>query len=464
MNTEKDYASYSYWLEDAGESLVTRPRLSRSEEVDFAILGGGYSALWTAYYLLKQRPDLRVAIVEKDIVGFGGSGRNGGWCSPRFPVSAGLLEKRYGIKSACDLMQAVDDSSRDIQTVCEEESITAQYRAAGTLTLARSKSQLQAIQDAFGAYARLGLADRYKLLSPDETNTHIHVTQVLGSLYTPDGASLHPGRLVRGLARAVESRGGVIYEQTEVTDFISGADARLITPHGEIRAKQSIILAGEAYHALLQRLHRSILPVYSLICLTQPLTVQQWQQVGWGAGENVSSARNSVVYLTRTGDGRILFGSRGAPYRFSSRISDAQDRHKATIDFIQKSVTEWFPMLNGIEFTHNWGGPVAMPSDWMPSVRFDPGRKFAMLGGYTGQGVSTSHLAGKTLAGILTGRQSSLDRLPIVQHRSPRWISEPLRWLVVRYMQNALMRMDDADEAGARKPLDAPLAAFLGRH
>lgn len=464
MNSEKNYGSYSYWLEDAGESLAPRPAMSRSEEVDYAILGGGYSGLWTAYYLLRQQPALRIAIVEKDIVGFGGSGRNGGWCSPRFPVSAGLLEKRYGVRSACDLMQAVEASSREIAAVCEEESISAQYRAAGTLTLARSTDQLRAIQDAYSAYSHLGLKDRYSLLSADETRAIIRVTKTLGSLSTLDGASLHPARLVRGLARAVEARGAVIYEQTEVLDFVSGADARLITPDGELRAKQSIILAGEAYHARLHKLHRSVLPVYSLICLTEPLTPQQWEQIGWQAGQNVSSARNSVVYLTRTADGRILFGSRGAPYQFASHIGDAQDRHEATIAFIQKTVLEWFPMLDGIRFTHSWGGPVAMPSDWMPTVRFDPNRKFSMIGGYTGQGVSTSHLAGKTLAEILTGTASRSERLPMVQHYSPRWITEPLRWLVVRYMQNALMRVDDAGEAGRRRPLDAPLASFLGRH
>ena len=381
-----------------------------------------------------------------------------------FRCLLGLLEKRYGTASASDLMKAVDESTREIADFCEEEGIAADYRAGGTLTLARSQDQLHAIQHAFSAYSRLGLADRYRLLSPEETKEHIQVTQVLGSLYTPDGASLHPGRLVRGLARVVEALGATIYEQTEVLDFVSGSNARLLTTGGELKAKQSIVLAGEAYHAAIPKLHRSILPVYSLICLTEPLTSRQWQQVGWQAGENVSSARNSVVYLTRTEDGRILFGSRGAPYRFASRIEDAQDRHQATVQFIQKSLVEWFPMLAGIGFTHNWGGPVAMPSDWMPAVRYDPAQKFSIMGGYTGQGVSTSHLCGKILAHALSGIPSGLEKLPVLQHRSPRWIFEPLRWLVVRYMQDALLRLDEAGEAGRRKPLDAPLAEYLAKH
>ena len=464
MNTDKNYSAYSYWLETAGELLTPRARMKGPQDVDVAILGGGYSGLWTAYYLLRQQPSLRVAVIEKDIVGFGGSGRNGGWCSPRFPVSAGLLEKRYGIATARALMQAVEASSSEIAAFGERESLDIQYRTGGTLTLARSTDQLQAIRSAYTSYARLGLGDSYSLLSPDETSAHLRVTQVLGSLYTPEGASLHPGRLVRGLARAVEAVGATIYEQTPVLDFVTGKEARLTTPYGEVRANVAIVLAGEAYHAMLRKLHRTVLPAYSLIGLTEPLSAHQWQQVGWAQGENVSSARNSVVYLTRTNDGRILFGSRGAPYRFGSRITDTQDRHELTLAFIRKSFYQWFPMLEDVKFTHDWGGPVAMPSDWMPSVRFDPASKLAIIGGYTGQGVSTSNLAGKTLTHLLTGVNSALTQLPIVQHRSPLWVTEPLRWFVVRYMQNALMRIDDAGEAGKPKPADAFIAEFLGRH
>lgn len=461
---DKNYADYSYWLGDAGEPLTPRPALQRSQEVDVAILGGGYSGLWTAYYLLRAQPGLKVAIVEREIVGFGGSGRNGGWCSPRFPVSAGLLHKRYGEAAARSMLLAVQAAVDEIRLVCEQEQIDAQFRAVGTLSLARSEGQLAAIRGSYAAYDRLGLASRYRWLSAAESQERIRVTKVLGGLFSPDGASIHPGRLVRGLARAVEAHGGTIYEQTEVTRFEGGADARLITPGGELRAAKAIVLAGEAYLTRFPKLHRSVLPVYSLICLTEPLTPEQWHSIGWTSGENVASARSSVVYLTRTSDGRILFGSRGAPYKFASRISDAQDRHAATIQAIQGYLFDWFPSLAGIRFTHAWGGPVAMPSDWMPSVNFDPASRIAYLGGYTGQGVSTSNLAGKLLAGLISGIPSGLEALPIAQRRSPAWIPEPLRWMVVRYMQDALLRSDEAAESGAPRPWDAPFAEFLGRH
>jgi len=301
-------------------------------------------------------------------------------------------------------------------------------------------------------------------LTPEEVAERIRVTDVHGGLYTPDGASIHPARLVRGLARALEAQGGVIYEQTRVVDFQGGSNARLISEAGELRARKAIVLAGEAYLTRLAKLHRALLPVYSLICLTEPLTSLQWSQIGWQQGENLASTRNTVVYLTRTPDGRILFGSRGAPYAFGSRIADEQDRHAETLALIQRSLLEWFPSLVGIRFTHGWGGPVGMPIDWTPAVRFDPSTRIGFAGGYTGQGVATSNLAGQMLAGMITGRTTGFESLSFAQRRSPNWVVEPLRWAVVRYMQGAFQRIDEAAESGERVPLDAPIAQFLGRH
>jgi glycine/D-amino acid oxidase-like deaminating enzyme len=441
--------------------LTARPALKSSTDVDVAILGGGYSGLWTAYYLLLHEPVLRVAVVDKEIAGFGASGRNGGWCSPNFPVTAGALEKRFGAEAARNLLLSMRASVDEVGRVCNEEKIDARFHKGGVLTLARGRHQLPGIRSSYAAYERLGLGDRYQMLSATEATERIRVSDVHGGLFTPDGASLHPARLVRGLARAVEARGGIIYEQTPVTGFKAGS---LITPGGELRAKRAIVLAGEAYLTRLPRLHRALLPVYSLISLTEPLSARQWSQIGWQNGESVASTRNTVVYLTKTPDGRILFGSRGAPYAFGSKIRDEQDTHEATVKMIQRSLVEWFPPLAGIGFTHTWGGPVGMPRDWMPAVRFDASSRIGSIMGYTGQGVSTSNLSGRLLAGLIANRPTGLETLPPAQRRSPKWEIEPLRWLIVRYMQGAFLRIDEAAEAGRPRPVDARLAEYLGRH
>ena len=457
----KKYSDYSFWLEDAGEPLTPRPRLERSLDVDVAILGAGYSGLWTAYYLLQREPSLRVAVVEKEIAGFGASGRNGGWCSARFPVTAAELVRRFGSESARAMLLAMRESVDEVGRVCAAEQIDARFHKGGILTLARGAHQLPALRSTYSSYERLGFAGRLQLLSREAAAERIRVTGVHGGLYTPDGASLHPARLVRGLARAVEAHGGVIYEQTPVTAIGS---KRLLTPAGELRASRAVVLAGEVYLTRLRQYHRRLLPAYSLICLTEPLTPEQWSAIGWQARESVASTRNTVVYLTRTPDGRVLFGSRGAPYGFASKITDAQDVHAATLSMIQRSVEEWFPSLAGIRFTHAWGGPVGMPRDWMPAVSFDASAGTGLIMGYTGQGVSTSNLAGRLLAGLITGQNTGLETLPLAQRRSRKWEVEPLRWLVVRYMQNALLRIDEAAEAGRARPLDARLVERLGRH
>ncbi|HMD48201.1 MAG TPA: FAD-dependent oxidoreductase, partial [Bryobacteraceae bacterium] len=286
-----DYAKYSYWLETAGEDLSPRPALERSAEVDVAILGAGYSGLWTAYYLLRQNPGLRVAVVEKEVAGFGASGRNGGWCSPKFPVTAAVLEERYGREAARSLLLAMYDTVEEVGRVCEEERIDADFHQGGALSLARGAHQLPMIRASRAVYERMGLGDRNTLLSAGETRERVNVSDVYGSLFTPQSARIHPGRLVRGLARAIERRGATIYEQTEVSSFEGGAAPRLLTPGGELRAKQAIVLAGEAYLSRLPSLHRAVMPVYSLIVLTEPLTPDQWLRIGWQNQETISSNR-----------------------------------------------------------------------------------------------------------------------------------------------------------------------------
>jgi len=459
-----DYSKYSFWMETCGESLTPRPTLTTSMDVDVAILGGGYTGLWTAYYLLRSNPGMKVAVLEKEIVGYGASGRNGGWCSSKFPVTPSMLERRYGRERARALMLAMNATVDEVSRVCQEESIDAHFHKGGILTLARGGHQLPMIRSAFDGYFRLGLHQQYELLTAAQAQERINVTSVSGALFAKENASVHPGRLVRGLARAVEKHGGTIYEQTEVTDFSGGSTPRFISPAGEVRAKQAIVLAGESYLSRLAKLHRALLPVYSLITLTEPLKHEQWAEIGWQDRASLASCNYTVDYLTHTADGRILFGSRGAPYHFGSKISDDQDQHAETHGRIEELVVEWFPMLKGIKFTHHWGGPVGMPRDWMPMAAFDPSSKTATARGYTGQGVSTTNLMARVLAELILGKKTPLTSLPLAQRQSPVWEPEPLRWLAVRYMQNAFLRIDAAGKQSRPRPADASFAEYLGRH
>ena len=267
---------------------------------------------------------------------------------PNFPLTAGGLEKRFGAEAARNLLLAMRASVDEVGRVCSEEKIDARFHKGGVLTLARGQHQLPGIRSDLRDLSAAGACRSLPATQRRRSQRNAFASPMcMADCIRRDGASLHPARLVRGLARAVEARGGVIYEQTPVTAFKPGS---LITPGGELRAKRAIVLAGEAYLTRLPRLHRALLPVYSLISLTEPLTAGQWSQIGWQGGESVSSTRNTVVYLTRTPDGRILFGSRGAPYAFGSKITDQQDTHEATVKMIRRSFVEWFPSARGHSF------------------------------------------------------------------------------------------------------------------
>jgi glycine/D-amino acid oxidase-like deaminating enzyme len=460
---EKDYRSYSFWLETAGEELTPRPSLPGPTEADVAILGAGFTGLWTAYYLLRQEPSLRVVVLESEIAGFGASGRNGAWCSSGFPVTPGELVRRFGREATRELLLQMRGVVEEIGRVAGAEGIDAHYLRGGQLRVARGPSQLLGIEGAYESFRNLGLDEGLRLLDAEETAERVTITGASGALYNPHCATIHPARLARGLAGAVERLGGEIFEQTTVTDFETGPNPRLATDSGEVRA-DTVVLAGEAYLARLPKLRREVLPIYSLIVLTEPLSAESWAEIGWEGRECVASNRYTVDYLSRTADGRILFGGRGAPYHYGSRIRDEFDRHDPTHEMLRSTARAWFPTLDGARFTHAWGGPLAVPRDWMPTMSYDPESGLATARGYTGQGVATANLSGQTLADLILGRETAVTRLPTVNHEPRAWEPEPLRWLGARYVQRGLMKVDDRAERTGEPPTGKTLAEWLGKH
>jgi glycine/D-amino acid oxidase-like deaminating enzyme len=459
----QDYTTYSYWLASCGEDLTPRPPLDGATQVDVAILGAGFTGLWTAYYLLRRDPSLRVAVLEKDIAGFGASGRNGGWCSAGFPVSLGELERRFGGDVARRLHAAMLATVDEVGAVAEVEGIACDYAKGGVLRLARGAYQLPLLQQAYATYQRLGFGADYQLLSQAETQQRLQIAGVVGALFSPHCATIHPGKLVRGLARVVEQRGGILYEQTAVTGFTPGPQPVLQTTRGEVRAT-AVVLAGEAYLSQLKQLARQLIPIYSLIVLTEPLAPEQWQRIGWAGRECVSSSKYVVDYLSKTADGRILFGGRGAPYHFGSRLRDAYDRHAPTHAMLRAATMAWFPGVRHEQFSHAWGGALGVPRDWLPTMSFDRQSGIAMACGYTGQGVATSNLSGRVLADLITNTPSDLTTLPTVGHTLPRWEPEPWRYLGIRYVQHAYFRLDRMARQTGVPPDGSSLAERLSRH
>ncbi|HVS67430.1 MAG TPA: FAD-dependent oxidoreductase [Mycobacteriales bacterium] len=420
------------WLDTCGDDLTPRPSLPGDLSADVAIVGAGFTGLWTAHHLLRHDPTLRVVILEREIAGWGASGRNGGWCSALFPVSWARLESRYGADAAGRMRDALRSTVADVGTWCAAHDVD--YVRGGTVTLARGAAQV----------ARLHSSDGW--LPAAAARARVNVPGVDGAVFDPHCAALHPGKLVRSLARSVESAGGAIYERTPACGLHPG---RVDTPLGLVRA-EVIVRATEGYTCELPGCRRSLAPIRSLVIATEPLPSPAWDSIGWSGRETVTDERHLIIYAQRTADDRIVLGGRGAPYRFGSH-TDGTAGYSRTHAALQTVLHELFPATADTAVTHRWGGVLGVPRDWMPSVCFDRSTGLAAAGGYVGDGVASSALAGRTLADLILGRDTDRTRLPWVGHRSRQWEPEPFRWAGITAM-TALMSAADRSETRTGRP------------
>ncbi|HJU00723.1 MAG TPA: FAD-dependent oxidoreductase [Actinomycetes bacterium] len=462
MTGPEFYRSRSLWLDGlADDPLTPRPALPGPLEVDVAVVGAGYTGLWTAYYLRRADPGLRVAVLEREIAGFGASGRNGGWCSAFVAMDREGLAAKAGRGAPIALQRAMFDTVDEVGRVVDREGIDCAYRKGGALQVVTSPVQLARLEDGVGHARRWGMGEQdLFLLSRDEAERRVRVAGLLAASFTPHCAAIDPARLVRGLARAVERHGATIYESTPVTRIRPG---RADTPHGPVRA-EVVVRATEGYGTALPGLRRSLLPLYSLMVATEPLDEAAWKEIGWDGGETMAAGGHLFTYAQRTRDGRIAFGGRGAPYHFGSRIRPGYDRDRAVHGRLKATLAELLPAAGGARITHRWGGPLGIPRDWTSSVGLDRDTGLAWAGGYVGDGVGTANLAGRTLADLIRGEGTDLTRLPWVQHRSRPWEPEPLRWLGVNAVR-VLAGSADAAERRSGRPArlrERVLGRFLG--
>ncbi|BEP16511.1 FAD-dependent oxidoreductase [Acidothermaceae bacterium B102] len=441
-----DYRATSLWLGTVPGSLEPRAAYEGHSEVDVAIIGGGFTGLWTAYYLHRLDPALSIAVLEAEIAGFGASGRNGGWASALFSASHKSVAAVGGRDGAVAQQRAMNDTVDEIGRVAAAEQIDCHYSKGGTLTLARTPAQLARIEARLEDEKAWGLSD-VDYLDASVARGRLGAVGVLGGLWTPHCASIHPARLARGLADVLTGKGVRIYEKSPVLSY---GPRRVHTGSGVLHAKH-VIRATEAWTATLPGQRRAVLPVYSLMIATEPLPQAFWDEIGWNGRETMTDGRHLLIYAQRTADDRIAFGGRGAPYHFRSRIKPSYDQEPAVFAELQRSLVELFPAVADAAITHRWGGPLAAPRDWFSSVRYDARTGLGEAGGYVGDGVSTTNLAGRTLADLVLGRDTELTRLPWVGHESRRWEPEPLRYLGVN-AGRLLAVAADREEALTRRP------------
>jgi glycine/D-amino acid oxidase-like deaminating enzyme len=443
-----DYRAQSFWHDSLPGSLVPRPALESEQSVDVAIVGAGYSGLWTAWYLSNLDPGLRIAIVEAEIAGFGASGRNGGWAVGSLAGLEAVYDDPALRGQGLALQRALFDSVDEIGRVCASEGIDCHWVKGGNVTVATAPAHREGLLADLEHARSLGFGESdYRWLEPEACRALVRNEANLGGLFMPHCAALHPARLARGLAEAVERRGVRLYEASPATALEPGC---VVTRSGRLRAA-TIVRATEAYTKTLPGYQRALAPLHSLMFATQPLPEPVWKEIGLPGRETFGDPRRMVIYGQRTADDRLAFGARGA-YYFGSKIIDRFPSDFAGFQIVQEIAESLFPVLRGQPISHRWGGALAVPRNWRPTVSLDRKRGFATIGGYVGEGVAASNLAGRTLAELILERDSERVGLPLVGTPSPAWEPEPLRWIGITGVRRLGEALDAADLAGRPKP------------
>ncbi|MET8132283.1 FAD-dependent oxidoreductase [Streptomyces sp. NPDC005251] len=450
----------SFWYADDGLPAPREP-LPGDASADVVVVGGGYTGLWTAYYLKKAAPFLRVTVLEQKFCGYGASGRNGGWLYNGI-AGRDRYAKLHGQEAAVRLQQAMNATVDEVVKVAAEEGIEADIHQGGVLEVAYTPAQLARLKAFHAHELSYGETDR-ELYGAKETAERIRVADAVGSAWTPHGARLHPVKLVKGLAAAVEALGVTIHEQTPVTEI---RPQHAVTPYGTVRAPY-ILRCTEGFTANLKGQKRTWLPMNSSMIATEPLTAGQWAEIGWEGRETLGDMAHAYMYAQRTADDRIALGGRGVPYRFGSRTDNDGRTQQATIDALYEILVRFFPSLTGVRVAHAWSGVLGVPRDWCATVTLDRSTGLGWAGGYVGSGVATTNLAARTLRDLVRQDSSQagatdLTTLPWVNHKVRKWEPEPFRWIGVHGMY-ATYRTADRRELTTHSPESSRLAQLADR-
>lgn len=446
----------SHWFAALGGMPEPRPPLDGPRTVDVCVVGGGYTGLWTARELLRADPALEVLVVERDVCGFGASGRNGGWVQGEIAGDPATWDARRGAGGAAAMHHAIRETVGEVERAVAEDGIDCDLHRGGTLTVAQTPVELERLLTMVDGVRAAGGwdDDADALLDADALGERVAIRGGLGAWSSSACARIQPAKLVRGLAAAVERAGGTIVEGTAATAIDpasggrpasgrgrDGAPAVVRTARGDVRARW-VVRATEAYGVGLPGQRRSLAPVNSSMIVTEPLGDERWTALRWAGAETILDGGLLYHYLQRTADGRIAIGGRGVPYRWGSRTDREGPVPAVTVDELRAGLVRLFgEPLRDVAVAGAWHGVLGIPRDWTPGVGADPATGVAWAGGYVGEGVAAANLAGRTLADLLRGERTALTELAWVLPPGaapPRWEPEPLRFTGIRTVYGLL--------------------------
>lgn len=443
----------SYWLREAlaaeGDPAPL-PKAAGSSQFDVVIVGGGYTGLWTAYCLTEREPEIRIAILERDICGSGPSGRNGGFLHGWWDQLP-LLEELYGPERALETAGAVDEAVDATRAFCEQHGVDAWFTRAGYLRVSGSAAQDGEWVAAVAACARLGAARSYHELTEGEVQARCASPAFRRGAFMPNAATIQPARLARGLRRVLLDRGVTIHEGTLVERITANGRVEVHAGTARIRADQAV-LAVNAWAAGWPG-HRSSLVAWgSYIALTEPVP-DLLASMGWTGGEAIADSRFTVHYFRTTPEGRVAFGAGVGPAGFGGRIGPEFEHDRRSIQRAMAGMRRLLPALASTGVSEAWGGPIDVTADRLPLIGVRAGGRIHHAHGYSGNGVGPSQLAGRILAARIIGSDDPVTRLAIVDRRYRSLPPEPLRYIGARIIREALIRRDELNDAGRRPGL-----------
>lgn len=456
--TRDTTAPTGLWLEQALGDVPPRPPLSGSATVDVAIVGGGFTGLWTAFHLAELDPTLRIAVLEAGHCGSGASGRNGGFVLG-WAAKVSTLRKEAGDDEAKWLVKASEDNIAEIGRFCLREGVNAEFVQQGWLWTASNAAQVGSWSSAREELAELGLESVVREVDQAElaqrTGSARHIAGVMLG-----GAIVHPGHFVRGLARAVEARGVRIFERSPMLDMAPGATVAITTPTGMLQA-QRVVIAMNAWSARFRSLRRRIMIVGSDIVATPPIP-EHLSALGLDRGSCISDSRLFTHYYRPTRDGRLVFGKGGGDFAFGGRIG--QNFHGASpyAKPVEQALRWFYPNLSDVPVERSWTGPIDRTLSGLPSFGFLPGIPNVAYGfGWSGNGVGPCRIGGRILASLALERKDEWSTCALVSRDAGKFPPEPLRWIGSRIVRQALSRKERAEDLNrAPRKLDLALAGL----
>ena len=415
-----DYRSKSWWLESLPEAITPNPALNGRETADVAVIGGGYTGLSVGYHLKQINPDIDVRVIESDVCGYGASGRNGGFSMTLFGLTKGITQFRFNDRRARAAHIYMENAVDYLHDMITQNHIECQYERSGYLLVGTSPGQVRRVEHDFKIMEKWGLGgverwDRARLAE------EFHTDYYKIGWFEPRCGILNPARLARGMKELAEARGAVIYEHSPVKSFgrKTGGGFVVNTEHG-ILESEYLVLATNAYSILFPELKKLQYPAFTHIVMSEPLTPEQYDAIGWKNRAGVEDARDLIHYYRLTADNRIVMGGGDVSPGYGANLD--KDLNEKTFALLKAHVTEVFPQLEGLRFTHQWGGPVSITTDMAPVIGYLGNDKKAIFSmGCIGHGVSLTTYNGKTIAELITGQQTERTEMFFVGRKVFPW-------------------------------------------